>query len=209
MRSRPAGGRPTWWVVLAVSLALMALIAATAARTGGTSNGPRLPKPSGARASTTTSRPAAASSSHSSTVPSVSSTSPSSPLVATGSTTAPATRTPNAITTSPPTTAAAVSNTTTPPGVTNQGYLQPSLNNSSATYSFTGQGPSRVSVTWSGSTYLTLQVTCTGFNQSTGGSSAMALSIPNAQGQCQATLSEPTTENTTVSYTLSVTPTGG
>jgi hypothetical protein len=208
MRSRPARGRPTWWVVLAVSLALMALIAATAARTGGTSNGPHLPNPSGARTSTTTSQPSVAASSHSTTVPSVASTSPSSPLVATGSTTAPATRTPNAITTSPPTTAAAVSNTTSPPGVTNQGYLQPPLN-SSATYSFNGQGPSRVSVTWSGSTYLTLQVTCTGFNQSTGGSSAMALSIPNAQGACQATVGEPSTESTTLSYTIAITPTGG
>jgi phage-related protein len=66
-----------------------------------------------------------------------------------------------------------------------------------------------VSVTWSGSTYLTLGVTCNGFNQNTGGSSAMALSIPNAQGACQAVVSEPTPASTTVMYTIAITPTGG
>jgi hypothetical protein len=37
----------------------------------------------------------------------------------------------------------------------------------------------------------------------------MAMSIPDAQGSCSATLSEPTTENDTLSYTLVIGPGSG
>ena len=53
MRSRAARGRPNWWVVLAVSLALMALLVATAAAVrhdrGEVGPGSRAPAPSGRR----------------------------------------------------------------------------------------------------------------------------------------------------------------
>jgi hypothetical protein len=95
-----------------------------------------------------------------------------------------------------------------PSGATYPGYLQPPQTSSNI-YAFTGQGPTRISVTWSGATYLTMAVTCSGFNQSTGGSSAMSMSLPNAQGACQATVSEPTTESDTLSYTIAIDPSGG
>jgi len=113
-------------------------------------------------------------------------------------TTVPATSPPPAPTT---TTAASAGGTVYP------GYLDPPAN-SSANYGFAGQGPTRISVTWSNGTYLTMSVSCSGFSQSTGGSSALSMSIPDAQGQCQAILSEPSTENVTLSYTMTITPSG-
>jgi hypothetical protein len=204
MRSRPARGRPTWWVVLAVSLALMALIAATAARTGRSAGGPLLPHRDAVSSTTTTSHPGSAS------VPTSVTTPVSTPSFAGGSTAAAISHTPAITTTSVP---VAPSTTTTaggppPTGSTYPGYLQPPQT-SSTIYAFSGQGPTRISVTWSGATYLTMSVTCSGFNQSTGGSSAMSMSIPNAQGACQAAVSEPTTENDTLSYTIAIDPTGG
>jgi hypothetical protein len=106
---------------------------------------------------------------------------------------------------------ATVTTTTQAASATGQsypGYLQPPQDSSTA-YAFTGQGSTRITVTWSDATYLTLAVTCPAFNQSTGGSSAIALSIPNAQGSCQATLSESSSEDDTLSYTLTITPDSG
>lgn len=88
------------------------------------------------------------------------------------------------------------------------GYLQPPQQ-SSTTYSFTGAGATRISAVWSDATYLTLAVDCGGATENTGGSSALSMSIPDAQGACLATLSEPGTESATVSYTLTISPSGG
>jgi hypothetical protein len=115
-------------------------------------------------------------------------------------TTVPVTSQPAASTTT--TTVAGASSTVYP------GYLQPPQV-SSFTEGFTGQGPTRISVTWSNGTYLTMDVSCAGFSQSTGGSSALSMSIPNAQGACQATLTEPANEDVTLSYTMTITPSGG
>jgi hypothetical protein len=214
MRPGPARGRPTWWVVLAVSLALMALIAATAARTVSTADGQRLPSgPRAAATSTTTSTTAAAPSSRHPTVASTIVSTPAAALLpATNSKGNAGSHSLTTTTTSaaPPVETTTTTTTTVPPpsGATYPGYLQPPQNSSNA-FSFGGQGPTRVSVTWSGSTYLTLTVTCAGFNQGTGGSSAMALSIPNAQGSCQATVTEPSSESDTLSYTIAIEPTGG
>ncbi len=188
----------------------MALIAATAARTGSSAGGPHLPHRDAAPRTTTTSRPAGAAITTPTTVPTTAPTGTSHPALGAGATTASV-----GSHTAPDTTtsALAVATTTTaglppPSGTTYPGYLQPPQTSSNI-YSFTGQGATRVSVTWSGATYLTMSVTCSGFDQSTGGSSAMSLSVPDAQGSCQATVSEPTTESNTLSYTIAIDPSGG
>ncbi len=76
-------------------------------------------------------------------------------------------------------------------------------------YGFTGTGAMEISVVWSGDTYLTMEVTCPSGSQSVGGTSAMAASLPDASGSCQATVSEPATEQTSLTYTVTIGPTGG
>jgi hypothetical protein len=88
------------------------------------------------------------------------------------------------------------------------GYLHPPQP-ASTTYSFTGDGAMRISVTWSGTTYLTLTVSCPGFNQAAGGSSATALSIPDAQGSCQATVGEPADEDAALTFSITIGPASG
>ena len=66
-----------------------------------------------------------------------------------------------------------------------------------------------VSVVWSGPTYLTMQVSCPSGTQNVGGSSAMAASLPDASGSCLATVSEPTSESTALTYTITIGPAGG
>jgi hypothetical protein len=213
-RAHPARGRPTWWVVLAVSLALMALVAATAARTDG---------PGGARhgkASVDPRRSAAAlshrkhpGSSHSTsttdvvpgTVPARSST----PSVGVDAASPPAG---HAVVTTTTTTSAPAATTTTTSVASDDtvdpGYLQPPVQRS-ANFGFTGHGSAQITVTWSNSTYLTLSVSCPSGNQQAGGSSALSLSIPDAEGSCQGTLSEPTDEDSTLSYTITIDPGSG
>ena len=62
---------------------------------------------------------------------------------------------------------------------------------------------------WSGATYLTMEVSCPSGSQSVGGSSAMAASLPDASGSCLATVSEPTSESTALTYTITIGPAGG
>jgi hypothetical protein len=61
-----------------------------------------------------------------------------------------------------------------------------------------------VSVTWDNNTQLTLFVSCPDFSQSVGGSSAMAVSLPAAEGSCRATVSEPAPGTTTVAYDITI-----
>jgi hypothetical protein len=95
--------------------------------------------------------------------------------------------------------------TTTEPSSdkTTQGYLQPP-DPSSSVYAFTSNGPMEVSVTWGTNTQLTLVVSCPSFNQSAGGSSAMAVSLPAAEGSCRATVTEPAPETTPVAYSITI-----
>ena len=74
---------------------------------------------------------------------------------------------------------------------------------------FTGTGAMEVSVTWSGDTYLTMDVSCPSGSQSVGGSSAMAASLPDASGSCLATVSEPASESAALTYTITIGPAGG
>jgi hypothetical protein len=134
--------------------------------------------------------------------------------VASGAAGAPAAAAPSVTTTTlapPPTT------TTTSAGpsaavaadrMQTQGYLNPPLQSSNQ-FGFTGAGAMEVSVVWSGNTYLTMEVSCPSGNQSVGGTSAMAASLPDAGGSCLATVNEPTSESTSLTYTITIGPAGG
>jgi hypothetical protein len=89
-----------------------------------------------------------------------------------------------------------------------QGYLNPPTEPSNK-FGFTGTGAMEISVIWSGNTYLTMQVSCPNGGQSVGGTAAMAASLPDASGSCLATVTEPTSETTTLTYTISIGPAGG
>jgi hypothetical protein len=89
-----------------------------------------------------------------------------------------------------------------------QGYLDPPLQPSNG-FGFTGTGPMQVSVLWSGTTYLTMTVSCPNGSQSVGGTSAMEASLGNASGSCRATVTEPPSESVALTYTISIGPAGG
>jgi hypothetical protein len=89
-----------------------------------------------------------------------------------------------------------------------QGVLEPPAQRSSSV-GFTGTGAMQISVVWSGSTYLTMQVSCPSGTQDVGGSSAMQASLPDASGSCLATVSEPASESATLTYTITIGPSGG
>jgi hypothetical protein len=237
-RSRVARGRPNWWVILAVSLGLMALLVATA---GGASRSPHakdgpavaavriVPGPGllwsadgGGRArqpapttTTTTGAVTTTTAPHVSSGPDSGTANVAATHVVSGTgadTSAPASA-PSATTTT--TTPTPVTTTTTGAGTAvpadrtqTQGYLNPPTE-SSDKFGFTGSGAMEVSVVWSGSTYLTMQVTCPNGGQSVGGTAAMAASLPDASGSCLATVSEPASETTSLTYTISIGPAGG
>jgi hypothetical protein len=89
-----------------------------------------------------------------------------------------------------------------------QGYLNPPTEPSNK-FGFTGAGAMEISVVWSGNTYLTMQVSCPNGGQSVGGTAAMAASLPDASGSCLATVTEPSSETTSLTYTISIGPAGG
>jgi len=228
-RSRLARGRPNWWVILAVSLGLMALLVATAGtRAPATRRGgdaaraaarirphsgahqaagggavPPTPTTSAATSTTTSAPPSGATDVASSVRTTVTPGAAGAPQAAPSVTTttlapAPATTT----TSTEPSAAVAADRTQT------QGYLNPPLQSSNQ-FGFTGAGAMEVSVVWSGNTYLTMEVSCPSGTQSVGGTSAMAASLPDASGNCLATVSEPTSESTSLTYTISIGPAGG
>ncbi len=112
-------------------------------------------------------------------------------------------------TTSAPTTTTTSANPSVPADRTQtQGYLNPPVQPSNA-YGFTGTGAMEISVLWSGTTYLTMQVSCPSGSQTVGGTSAMAASLPAASGRCLATVSEPASESASLTYTITIGPAGG
>jgi hypothetical protein len=218
-RARLARGRPNWWVILAVSLGLMALLVATAGtKAPATHRGDdptqaaaRIRAGSGAQhaaaggAATSTTSTNAATTTTTAVLP------PAAPSGAAG---APQAAAPS-VTTTTLTPAPTTTTTTTDPSAAvaadrtqTQGYLNPPLQSSNQ-FGFTGAGAMEVSVVWSGNTYLTMEVSCPSGNQSVGGTSAMAASLPDASGNCLATVSEPTSESTPLTYTISIGPAGG
>jgi hypothetical protein len=218
-RAQPTRGRPNWWVILAVSLALMALMAATSASTRGSENfGRRVQSLNSAQVTPSRHAHGAVTTSSAgaqgkgTTLPSVPTTTtvPAARLGAGASGAVSTTVPPSATTTT--VAAAATAGTSAGPGgttpsdrTTNSGTLQPPSDPSNS-YGFTGHGPMQVSVTWGDSTYLTLTVTCPNASQGNGGTSAMAVSLPDAEGACRATVSEPTSENTPVTYSITIGP---
>ena len=227
LRSRVARGRPNWWVILAVSLGLIALLVATAGsappvhQRGGSaadatsriSPGKRPQKNAG------TSRPATTTTAVTTTTtmtspPSSGTTEVAASHLTTGTSGAASTPQPAApsVTTAtvPPATTTTTEATPAVPAdrTQTQGYLNPPVQTSNK-YGFAGTGAMQISVVWSGSTYLTMQVSCPSGDQSVGGTAAMAASLPDASGSCLATVSEPASETTSLTYTISIGPVGG
>jgi hypothetical protein len=89
-----------------------------------------------------------------------------------------------------------------------EGILNPPQQRSNG-FAFTGNGATTISVTWSGSTYLSLDASCPSGSQSAGGTSAMEVTLPAASGSCLATVSEPASESTALTYTITIGPAGG
>ena len=227
-----AGGRPNWWVILAVSLALMALLVATASAPHSRLHAPSSAAhrrgvapahaPAHAPAGSSSGTAHGATASPTTTAPHVEvagTSTPSPSLVsaensvtngsgasagpsASGTTT---TTAPAATpTTTPTTTAAAVPADRTQA----QGYLDPPLTTNDV-FAFTGAGATQLSVLWSGDFYLTMDVSCPDASQSVGGTDAMAATLPDAAGSCSATVSEPASESAAVTYTITIGPAGG
>lgn len=229
---RVARGRPNWWVILAVSLALMALLVATAGNPKRVVHGSGAHGIANARSSDSHGTRGGADGAGRSggggvgargSVRSTSTTTTASvPAANTAATSLTSTHAATVPTTVPPaaapattTTTAVVAPTTTttvtsPPlgSGSHQGVIEPPAQRSSSV-GFTGTGAMQVSVVWSGPTYLTMQVSCPSGTQNVGGSSAMAASLPDASGSCLATVSEPTSESTALTYTITIGPAGG
>jgi hypothetical protein len=230
VRSRVARGRPNWWVILAVSLGLMALLVATAGgtppaprRAGGDAQAAGRTSPHDGRggaadpltpATTTTTTTGAvaappsgatdlASSARTTETSGAAGAPPAAAPSATTTTLPPATTT-----TTTTTTAAAPSASVAADRTQTQGYLDPPVQSSNQ-FGFTGAGAMEISVVWSGDTYLTLAVSCPSGDQNVGGTSAMASSLPDASGSCLATVSEPSSESTSLTYTITIGPAGG
>jgi hypothetical protein len=232
LRSRVARGRPNWWVILAVSLALIALLVVTSGGTPhGTGRRPTLanaasgdarPRTAGHGTRTTTATRALTTSTTTTTEP----VPESSALNAGGSDTSLlTTRTAGQGSATPTTGAPSATTTTLPPSTTTttttipsaslpadrtqtQGYLDPPLQTFNR-YGFTGTGAMEISVLWSDTTYLTMSVSCPSGSQSVGGTAAMAASLPDASGSCLATVSEPASETASLTYTITIGPAGG
>jgi hypothetical protein len=66
-----------------------------------------------------------------------------------------------------------------------------------------------VSVVWSGNTYLTMSVSCPSGGNDAGGTSVMEASLPNASGNCTGTVTEPSSESVSLTYTISWGPADG
>jgi len=229
-RARAAEGRPNWWVILAVSLALMALLVATspapdrAPRHVATSAPGSDGRPSarrgpptgtghpGGRALGTTTTTALTATTVTGAPPD---TAPSGSALTSdrrglGGSTGAAPAAPASVSTTTTTTAPAAAGSPAVPAdrTQTQGYLDPPLTTSN-TFAFTGLGAMEISAVWSGATYLTMEVDCPGASQNAGGSGAMATTLVDASGSCTATVSEPSTESVPLSYTMAIGPAGG
>jgi hypothetical protein len=230
-RSRVARGRPNWWVILAVSLALMALLVAAAGTTphrpsrrvgltATTADGARrpegvtrgtTPRSAPTTTSTTTTHPSAPGAGAPVTSARTSGTALLSNHLAPSGTAGPAATTTTTTTVPPvPTTTSTSTPSVSQPAdrTQSEGYLDPPVQTSAA-FVFNGNGAMEVSVVWSGTTYLTMNVTCPNGTQNVGGTSAMAASLANASGSCRASVSEPASENATLTFTITIGPAGG
>ncbi len=222
---RQGAGRPHWWALLAVTLALMALVAALSphgpARPttalhqadpaplggGGTEAGAAPPTTSPAPAGTSvtpspterTGPVLAAGGAPSTTAPTAPTTTSS---VVTGppvSTTA--TGTPSTPSTTAPTTAPTVP---TGLGPVLEGYLQYPQNIKAIYTVNPGSGITAIGATWTGMAALSLSSECPSATQSTTGPSGLTVPVSTAGGGCTVVLAEPPDTDGTASYVLAV-----
>jgi hypothetical protein len=219
---RPRFSRPHWWVVLAVSLSLLALVAAATGDHGRVParRGAAPAVPSGGRDGVPSRRgPPAGTTTTTTTTTAPPVTTPTSApaddadsfrAVTSASTTASSTTT-TTTTTAPP---SSTTTTTQAAPVTAQtenfsGSLQqPDL--STASYSFSGAGSMRVSASWTPApTTLSVTVTCPAGTLTEEGTSTLSVALPDADGACETTIKETVVDYAAVSYTLTIGPTPG
>ena len=220
--------RPHWWAVLAVSVSLLALVAATSGHpnTGGRAAAPdesanppqsRSTAPPPTTATTTTEPGRGPSTVTPPTSPSPSPTTSSTEgarvvvrqsSTSTTATTAATTATTTTTTAAPAdgsSVAAAVQ--TVAPMVMSGDLQQP--DDASATYPFTGAGSMQVSASSTSSTPLLLTVTCPEGTLDQAGTSFVSVVIPNADGPCDLVLKETVVQYVAVPYTVTIGPEGG
>jgi len=218
--------RPHWWAVLAVSVSLLALVAANSGRpnqTEGRAAAPYEPaNPHQSRSTaptattTTTTQPVRGPSTVTPPTPpppsqSTSSTEGARTVVRQSSVTTPTTTTTAATTTTTAAPAdgsnvAAAVQTVTP--ITMSGALQ-QPDDASASYPFSGAGSMQVSASSTSSAPLLLTVTCPAGMLDEAGSSFISVVIPNADGPCDLVLKETVVQYVAVPYTLTIGPEGG
>jgi hypothetical protein len=213
---RPTRSRPHWWVVLAVALSLLALVAAVTADRQSPPAGRR-----GARAvSATGDRVRPHPEPPASTTTTTSTPAQGQPAVAT-STSASADEaealrpvTPEPTTTTTTTTPSSTTTTTqaAPAPAQTEFYpgslQQPNL--FSASYPFSGTGSMQVSASWNpATTSLSLTMTCPEGTQSAEGTSGVTVTLPDADGACEATIKEILVDYDAISYTLTIGPSQG
>ena len=223
--------RPNWWVILAVSLALIALLVATGSAPHPMTRHGRHVAESATGDTLRTAHDGHASAPngtvahHVALAPTTSTTvaasaqitphpNPTTPLLSTPgatSTTVPPVSSVTTTTVAPTTTTTSVSsgNVQAADRMQEPGVLDPPGTRSLG-YAFTGSGgATEVSVVWSDATYLTMGVSCPNVSQSVGGTSAMAATLPNAIGSCMATVTEPSSESVALTLTITIGPAGG
>ncbi|MGO8859755.1 MAG: hypothetical protein ACLQRH_03160 [Acidimicrobiales bacterium] len=225
---RPTWSRPHWWVVLAVSLSLLALVAAAAVHDGpaarrhgaraGSSYGqggvaygqggvahPRTGAPASTKTTTGTPGPSPL------TVTSPTSTSTSTSAAAHDADSLRPVTPESTTTTTPPSSTTTTTQAPPPPAPTEaySGSLQqPNL--SMASYPFSGVGPMQVSASWSpASTPLSVTVTCPEGSKTMQATTTVTVAIPDADGACEATIEETLVAYEAVSYTLTIGPAQG
>jgi hypothetical protein len=221
--TRPLRIRPHWWAVLAVSLSLLALVAATSGHPGGLDHHRTLAERSGSAPATTTTTTTPASTT--TTVPGLGAN-PVSPAEATPggapalkaqivtrpSTTQSSAPTPTTstttTTTAPPSGSTVATTPVQPAPVTSTGDLV-YPDDSTATTTFFGVGAMRVTATWPTTPTVSLTVTCPGGGQSAQGSSMVTVLLPVTGGNCIVTLKELLVQFDAVNYTLTIAPAGG
>jgi hypothetical protein len=226
--TRPLRIRPHWWAVLAVSLSLLALVAATrsgrtvahphndaAARSTG---GHTTPVTTHAPGSTTTTVPDPTSAS--------SSVSPPAATPAVATVTLPTVGPKIQIVTRPSTTASTVPTTTTTPTTTTpsgssvgaapaqpapkivDGDLQ-QPDDATNSFTFVGAGAMQVTATWPTSPTLSLTVDCPEGTKTAQGSMSVTVLLSDADGTCAVTLKELLVQDDLVSYRVTIAPAGG
>ncbi len=216
---RPRSSRPHWWVVLAVSLALLALVAAATAahEHAPAQRGGARPIPSGGRdgvharrgppagTTTTTSTPSAP--------PVTSATSaPADDADSFRAVTAESTTTTTTTTTPPSSTTTTTTTQAAPPTAQTENFSgslqQPNL--STASYSFSGVGSMQVSASWTpAATTLSVTVTCPAGTLTEEGTSTLSVALPDGDGACETTIKETVVNYAAVSYTLTIGPAPG